>query len=135
MLNQSPSGIQSPSDESGPTKTWKLLLSTFLATWAIVIYVYIIFAIPSFEKLFSGFGADLPALTSAVIKYSKYTVVFALAVVSPLASMWWNRTSGSLSENQSLRRIIIGFLIALIIGNVTVYGLYLPIFKLGAVVS
>jgi len=49
--------------------------------------------------------------------------------------MWWNRRSGSLSENKNLRRIIIGFLIALIIGNVTVFGLYLPIFKMGAVVS
>ena len=135
MLNRPLSGIQSSSDASGPVKTWKLLLSTFLAMWAIAIYVYIIFAIPSFEELFSGFGADLPALTSAVIKYSKYSIVFALAVVFPLASMWWNRRSGSLSENKNLRRIIIGFLIALIIGNVTVFGLYLPIFKMGAVDS
>ena len=135
MLNRPLSGKQSLSDDSGPIKTWKLLLSTFLAAWAIAIYVYIIFAIPSFEKLFSGFGADLPTLTSTVIKYSKYAIVFALVVVFPLASMWWNRTSGSLSENQNLRRVIIGFLIALIIGNVTVFAMYLPIFEMGAVVS
>ena len=135
MLNRPLSGKQSLSDDSGPIKTWKLLLSTFLAAWAIAIYVYIIFAIPSFEKLFSGFGADLPTLTSTVIKYSKYAIVFALVVVFPLASMWWNRTSGSLSENQNLRRVIIGFLIALIIGTVTVFAMYLPIFKMGAVVS
>ena len=135
MLNRPLSGKQSLSDDSGPIRTWKLLLATFLAAWAIAIYVYIIFAIPSFEKLFSGFGADLPTLTSTVIKYSKYAIVFALVVVFPLASMWWNRTSGSLSENQNLRRVIIGFLIALIIGTVTVFAMYLPIFKMGAVVS
>ena len=135
MLDRPLSGKQSLSDDSGPIKTWKLLLSTFLAAWAIAIYVYIIFAIPSFEKLFSGFGADLPTLTSTVIKSSKYAIVFALVVVFPLASMWWNRASGSLSENQNLRRVIIGFLIALIIGTVTVFALYLPVFKMGAVVS
>jgi type II secretory pathway component PulF len=135
MLDRPLSGKQSLSDDSGPIKTWKLLLSTFLAAWAIAIYVYIIFAIPSFEKLFSGFGADLPTLTSTVIKFSKYAIVFALVVVFPLASMWWNRASGSLSENQNLRRVIIGFLIALIIGTVTVFALYLPVFKMGAVVS
>ena len=135
MPNRPLSGKQSISDDSGPIKTWKLLLSTFLAAWAIAIYVYIIFAIPSFEKLFSGFGADLPTLTSTVIRYSKYAIVFALVVVFPLASMWWNRSSGSLSENQNFRRVIIGFLIALIIGTVTVIAMYLPIFKMGAVVS
>ena len=135
MVNRPLSGKQSLSDDSGPIKTWKLLLATFLSAWAIAIYVYIVFAIPSFEKLFSGFGADLPTITSTVINYFRYAIVFALAVVFPLASMWWNQASGSLSENQNLRRVIIGFLVALIIGTVTVVALYLPIFKMGAVVS
>ncbi len=38
----------------------------------IITAVLLIFVIPQFEALFSGFGADLPALTAFVVKLSKF---------------------------------------------------------------
>ncbi len=122
-------------DEPGPIKTWVLVLSTFLVAWSLVIYIFIVVAVPSFGELYAGFGGALPGLTATVIDYSRYTVVLALIGVVPLVSMWRNRSSGSQSQRRDFRRVITGFGISLIVGGTTIAGLYLPIFKMGAAVS
>ena len=124
-----------PTDQPGPIKTWVLVLSTILVVWSLAIYGYILVAVPSFRELFAGFGASLPVLTSVVLNYSKYTVVLALIGVVPLVSMWRNRSSGSRSERRDFKRVITGFGISMMVGSVTMAGLYIPIFKMGAVVS
>ena len=124
-----------PIDQPGPIKTWVLVLSTILVVWPLAIYSYILVAVPSFRELFAGFGASLPVLTSAVLNYSTYTVVLALIGVVPLVSMWRNRSSGSRNERRDFKRVITGFGISLMVGIITTTGLYLPIFKMGAVVS
>jgi type IV pilus assembly protein PilC len=43
-----------------------------LAVALIVTTILLIFVIPQFEKLFKGFGADLPAFTQAVINLSRF---------------------------------------------------------------
>ena len=122
-------------DEPGPIKTWVLMLSTILVAWSLSIYVFIVVAVPSFGELYAGFGATLPVLTSAVLDYSKYTVVLALIGVIPLVSMWRNKSSGSQTERRDFKRVITGFGISLVVGSITSAGLYLPIFKMGAAVS
>ena len=44
----------------------------------IITMILLIFVIPQFETLFSGFGADLPAMTKAVVAMSKW-----------MQSWWW----------------------------------------------
>ena len=133
-------GIVLPEDDSrtgepGPIKTWVLVVSTLLVAWSLLIYGFIVVAVPSFRDLYAGFGAELPMLTAAVIDYSRYTVVLALIGVVPLASMWRNSSSGSQIERQNFKRVITSFGISLIAGSVTMAGVYLPVFKMGAVVS
>ena len=58
----------------------------------VITCILMIFVIPQFQELFSGFGADLPALTQVVINMSKW-----------FQSYWWLLIGG-----------IIGFVVALI---------------------
>jgi len=122
-------------DEPRPIRTWVLVVSTFLVAWSLLIYGFVVVAVPSFGDVYAGFGAGLPMLTSAVIHYSRYTVVLALIGIVPLVSMWWNRSSGSQIEGRYFKWVITSFGIALIVGSMTMAGLYLPIFEMGAVVS
>ena len=43
-----------------------------LVVASIITMILLIFVIPQFEQLFSGFGADLPAMTKAVVAMSKW---------------------------------------------------------------
>ena len=122
-------------DDYGRTRIWVLLLSTVLIVWCLAIYAYIVLAVPSFEELFAGFGAELPALTTLVFDYSRLTIVLAPISIIPLVSMWRQRASAASNKARNFQRVILAFVVSLVIGSVTVYGLYLPIFEMGAVVS
>jgi type II secretory pathway component PulF len=122
-------------DETGSIKTWVLVVSTSLVVCTLVLYGIILVAVPSFGELFAGFGSSLPILTALVIGYSKFTVVLALIGVLPLISMWRVRSSGSRDTARDFRRIIAGFGIALFVFSITVTAMYLPVFKMGEVVS
>ena len=119
----------------GPVKTWVLLLSTLLVVWSLAIYAAILVVIPSFGDLFADFGATLPTLTTLVLDYSKYSVALVLIGVVPLASMWRYRLSGSPSANRDFRWVITGFGISMLVLGITVTGVYLPVFKMGAAIS
>lgn len=49
-----------------------------LVVAGIITMILLIFVIPQFEQLFAGFGADLPAMTKAVVAMSKW-----------MQSYWW----------------------------------------------
>ncbi len=122
-------------DEFGRTKIWVLLVSTFLIVWCLTIYAYIVIATPSFGELFAGFGADLPRLTELVLDYSIVAVALALISLVPLIMIWRHRTSEAHSKARDLTFVLVAFTASIVIGSIAVYGLYLPIFKMGAVVS
>lgn len=135
MIENSSTKRNLVTDEHGRTRTWVLLLSSILVVWSIAIYAYIVIAVPSFRELFAGFGADLPSLTAFVIKYSWLCVVLTPLSIIPLVALWRKRSSETVEKGRDFKRVIIAFMISVVIGNVTVYGLYLPIFKMGAAVS
>ncbi|MEP7208626.1 MAG: type II secretion system F family protein [Casimicrobiaceae bacterium] len=64
----------------------------------VVVWVIMVFVIPAFKKVFSSFGAGLPALTEIVIAISDFMVsywwVFAAVIVggSMLVSTLWKRS-------------------------------------------
>jgi type II secretory pathway component PulF len=135
MIENSSTKRNLVTDERGRTRIWVLLLSSILVVWSIAIYAYIVMAVPSFRELFAGFGADLPSLTAFVIKYSWLCVVLAPLSIIPLVALWRKRSSENIDKGRDFKRVIIAFMISVVIGNVSVYGLYLPIFKMGAAVS
>ena len=101
---------------------------------SLLIYTQIFFAIPGFRELLDGFGGEMPLLTELVLDYSRLTILhFPLGLV-PLVAMWRRRLSGSLREGKELRWIIASFGVSLLALCVTTYGVYLPIYKMGAVV-
>ncbi len=122
-------------DDAGRTRLWVLLLSSFLTVWSLVIYAYIVFAVPSFEELFAGFGAKLPALTTFVFDYGRLTALLAPISIILLVSMWRKRVALTNDKARDFVRVVIAFVVSMVIGSVAVYGLYLPIFKMGAVVT
>ena len=122
-------------DDDGRTRLWVLLLSSFLIVWSIAIYAYVVIAVPPFRELFAGFGADLPLVTAFVLDYARLSVVLAPVSIIPLVSMWRHRASAANDNARDFGRVIIAFVVAVLIGSIAVYGLYLPIFKMGAVVS
>ena len=122
-------------DDFGRTRLWVLLLSTFLIVWCLAIYAYIVLTAPSFQELFAGFGAELPMLTALVLDYSRLAVVPALVSLAPLVLIWRHRTSEAHSKARDLTLVVVAFTVSIVLGSIAVYGLYLPIFKMGAVVS
>jgi type IV pilus assembly protein PilC len=60
-----------------------------LAVAVIVTMILLIFVIPQFEKLFKGFGADLPAFTQAVIDLSRFMQDNGILVFGALAGVFF----------------------------------------------
>lgn len=61
-----------------------VLIIAFLVSAALLIFV-----VPQFEDLFKGFGADLPALTRAVIDMSEFFQAYWYIIFSALAGSIW----------------------------------------------
>ena len=111
------------------------MLASFLTVWSLVIYAYIVFVIPSFEELFAGFGAELPAVTTFVFEYGRLSALLAPISIILLVSMWRKRTAATNDKARDFVRVVIAFVVSMVIGSVAVYGLYMPIFEMGAVVT
>ena len=52
-----------------------------LVVASIITMILLIFVIPQFEQLFSGFGADLPAMTKVVVAMSKWVQAYWWALI------------------------------------------------------
>jgi len=122
-------------DDDGRTRIWVLIVGVLLYLWSFAIYAYIFIAAPSFKELFSGFGADLPSLTAIFLKYAWLSTFLALASLIPLIALWRNRALTNVGKGRDFGRVVIAFLVSILFGSIGVYAFYLPIFKLGAVVS
>lgn len=53
------------------------------------ILIFTVFIIPTFQKLFSGFGAELPALTRAVMALSGFVKRYILLILAGMAGLWF----------------------------------------------
>lgn len=129
-----PDGSSSDDHPEG-VKGWVLWLSTFLVLVSLANYTKIFFAIPPFRELFEGFGADLPGLTRFVLDYGRYSIAFFPLGLIPLLAMWRRRLSSSPQAGKEFRWVIASFVISVFALGVTLFGIYLPVYKLGAVVS
>ena len=111
---------------------WSYAWISLLTIWIGLFGIYFRAEIAQFDALFRGFGEDIPSLTAFVIENAvviwsvlllSSTVQFALCIY-----FWCSRTD-------SVRRIVrLSTLANVGIQLVLITAMYLPIFRLGAVV-
>lgn len=94
---------------------------------AIVVTAIGFFVVPQFQEVFTSFGVALPWLTRALIHG------YGWAWIAPmLVLLQWFRGPGGLYRPHLAA--VLGVLSMLAGALVTVFGLYLPMFQIGAVV-
>ncbi|MDH3620686.1 MAG: hypothetical protein OER91_07335 [Gammaproteobacteria bacterium] len=64
-------------------------LATLAAMLAVVSVVFGLWTIPSFERMFTEFGAELPALTAAVFKYGAGVPIVAIVTLAIIVFVAW----------------------------------------------
>ena len=113
-----------------------LIISSWLVVFVFsVIAILVPLAISSFIDLFSGFGADLPALTKFVIHSRFFWGIFsipalALAIyitVLPTHTRRYRRRMGLV-----LIMILVGIVLLIVM---SIVAMYLPIFRIPKVVN
>lgn len=83
--------------------------------------------VPAFEEVFKSFGADLPLLTLAVLRYHPATWFLPMLVIA--ARLFW-----PLARRRAMAAGLIGVAGAVFVFLGLGIALYWPIFRLGAVV-
>ena len=96
---------------------------------------YIFFAIPRFESLFKGFGADLPVVTMVLLHW-RYILWVLPVLLLALIGAAYSRTPQRAIETHNLSVTVIGGVCcpSMLLQGAAIYALYAPIFRLGAVV-
>jgi len=119
-----------------------LLVRGNLIAWGVVAVLFcvipsalIFLAVPKFDSLFSGFGADLPDGTMFLLRWRLLLLVLPTLAVLLLGLALNTAPDNPIKWHQ---RIVMAFAAlccsALIVEGLAVVALYAPIFRLGAVV-
>lgn len=101
-----------------------LFCSTVTAAIVTVIGVQVI---PDFAEVFAGFGASLPVLTRVVV--SGYPLVWLAPVL--VALQGWIGPGG---PHRHRLAAVLGMATPILVGPAILFGLYLPIFRMGSLV-
>ena len=113
---------------------WIVWVAAALIIFSVGVYAGITAAAPSFEKLLSDFGPDVPALTRLVLAAAPFSILLSLVGIIPFVRLLRARRSGESGAGNELVWIFLSALAAVLLLGVFAYAMYLPIFKLGAVV-
>ena len=125
----------SAQDIRQPVKLWVLILSVVLTVASAAIYVGIYLGGSEFEGLFRGFGTDLPTLTRMTLASYKYWGLFVVIGVVPCASLLWNRCRLIADANRHFMWVIAGCALSFFLLSLFATAMYLPIFRMGALVQ
>lgn len=93
------------------------------------------FIVPQFEKLFEGFGADLPYATKLVIDSYHYWWLIPLAMVIQFLYMQFGNVTSAAAQRVFFVLNIIFAILEVLFVPLLVIVFYLPIFHMGQVVS
>jgi len=96
---------------------------------------YVFVAIPQFQSLFKGFGADLPGITTFFI-HQRYVLWILPAILLLLIGFALSRAPKQAIETHRIFVAVIAAVccLSVVLQSAAVYAMYAPIFKLGAVV-
>lgn len=128
---------ESPDDTENicqPVNLSRLIVSVLLTVLSAVIYAAIFFNGAGFERLFQGFGAELPALTRFFIVSYQYFGVLLLIGLVPCVLLLRNRKWSVIESDRLFWLVFASFGISLLVLGASVAAAYLPVFKLGATV-
>ena len=116
-----------------PRPTGLLIVAVIIACMCIGT-IHIPRAIDSFEELFKVFGADLPAVTRLVLA-TRYAWYLFAAIGISLAAWIIARSNVGRAEIARMKLAVTSFILLFLLAfGITFFALYLPIFRLGAVV-
>ena len=121
-------------EQSVPRPFGLLVTSALLAAFSLYAALRTPNLMRDFRGLFEGLGAEIPPLTKFVLNAPNLWWVIATPAI--LVFVWIVRRAFiTPSERDRMRRAVIGSVVfgALVYGIVA-YALYVPLFKLGAVV-
>jgi hypothetical protein len=130
-----PARVDSPPGADSIKRPIGLLIAAVIECWtALLVSWRLPGAVKELEALFKGFGADLPAATKfALASEPLWYLVAAVGLAQLLWIVWRPRISRADDRRMKLSVRLYGVLLGLLIAC-TVFGVYAPIFKLGAVV-
>lgn len=112
----------------------QLLWSVLWIVCLLGIYLWMFLFILDLRKTFHGFGVDQTVATNFIFQYSYlYPVFYSTVILSFIAYFLYAAINGT-KEGLFKKCVKINVGIAVIITLITLFFLYIPIFKLGSVV-
>lgn len=107
----------------------------FFVLMAATIYAYVLYSVPGFRELFQGFGAELPTATRWLLDYYYAAAILLIGCIFLLVALIYSK----ITENHPLLQHLhfaSSWYLAVSVASLVflVVALYLPIFRLGAVV-
>ena len=112
-----------------------LIIICLLALIVCLGYFGIALVSPNFDNLFRGFGADLPEVTRLALIAGPYLMVFCIPALVPFVYYFRGAGKDLDTRTRMLAFSVGNFVFAIVVIAAWFAAVYLPIFKMGAVVE
>ena len=123
--------MNNESTEQMPIEAWKLAAALVSVMITGVFYSILLLMAPSFEGLYAGFGAELPAITEILLAiYPTFGLLVLIGLV-PCIMLLMDRSRPDADRLMTI--IVVGFGLSSILFAAFVFAMYYPVFKAGAV--
>ena len=129
MKQQAPSSTQPK--RPTPSNTRAIVFALISAA----IYAYLFYAAPAFRDLFKGFGAELPTVTRLLLNYYPVVLILFISSILLVVALIYSRMTNNYALLQHLDHASswnLGISVACCF--LAMIAMYLPIFRLGAIV-
>ena len=117
-----------------PLNPLQKVYAVVLTLAAVGLNLYVARAVPRFTEMFQGFGADLPALTAVLLKAQPVFLLLALVAAILLVVLVRSFGKDVIRERRAFRWAVSSHVVSFVAAGLFVFGMYLPIFRLGSVV-
>ena len=112
-----------------------LLACAAMAILSAIVYGIMFVTTPSFTSLFAGFGDDLPRLTRLFLAGGPWFLALGIIGFAPFVLFALNRRSDPQTRVVFVSVAVGSFLLSLFVFAAWVVATYLPIWKMGSVIS
>ena len=120
-------------DEYLEVNKTRKIISSVLSVVALLIYFGLLKFIPYFMEMFGAFGAELPPFTIVVLKSYEVGVFTWLAIFSFAPFFLWSNFRVKYNYKVYVFRYsLINVFTSFVVGVLTIWSLYLPIFQMGS---
>ena len=126
---------QAPSSPQPERPTPRNARAIVFALISAAIYAYLLYAVPAFRDLFKGFGAELPTVTRLLLDYYSVVMILLIGSIFLVVVLVYSKTTNNYALLQHLDHASswnLGISVACCF--LAMIAMYLPIFRLGAIV-